>query len=165
MSIAAARTLTRRLVEAVGEPLPQPTAGLTHLFPTPEAIAAAGPEVVAGPRSRGRTLVALAEGVATGAVVLDRGAPRDDVAAALLAVPGIGPWTAGYVAMRALGDPDVVLESDVGLHSALGLRGPQAAAALRARRTAWQPWGSYACLHLWQRVLDTRWPDHAKEQS
>jgi len=91
--------------------------------------------------------------------VLDRGAPRQDVTAALLALPGIGPWTAGYVAMRALGDPDVVLETDVGLHAALGLHGPAAVAVLRQRRAGWQPWGSYACLHLWQRVLDARWPD------
>jgi AraC family transcriptional regulator of adaptative response / DNA-3-methyladenine glycosylase II len=159
VTLAAARRLTARLVEVAGDPLPQPDGGLTHLFPTPQAVAAAGPDVVPGPRSRGRSLVALAEAVADGRVVLDRGAPREDVTAALLALPGIGPWTAGYVAMRALGDPDVVLETDVGLHAALGLRGPAAVTSLRLRRGSWQPWGSYACLHLWQRVLDTRWPD------
>lgn len=159
VTLAAARRLTARLVQVAGDPLPQPDGGLTHLFPTPQAVAAAGPDVVPGPRSRGRSLVSLAEAVADGRVVLDRGAPREDVTAALLALPGIGPWTAGYIAMRALGDPDVVLETDVGLHAALGLRGPAAVASLRLRRASWQPWGSYACLHLWQRVLDTRWPD------
>ncbi len=97
-------------------------------------------------------------------MTLDRSAPRDDVRAALLAVPGIGPWTAGYVAMRALGDPDVVLDTDVGLHAALGLRGASASAALRTRSAGWQPWGSYACMHLWHRVLDARWPDETKER-
>jgi len=159
VSLAAARTLTARLVAAVGDPVPVPSGALTHLFPTPEAVAAAGPEVVAGPRARGRTLVALASAVASGSVVLDRGAPRADVLTALLAVQGIGPWTAGYITMRALGDPDVVLESDVGLHAALGLRGPDAVACLRRRRAAWHPWGSYAGMYLWQRVLDHRWPD------
>jgi AraC family transcriptional regulator of adaptative response / DNA-3-methyladenine glycosylase II len=165
VSLAAARTLTARLVGAVGEPVPTPSGALTHLFPTAEAVAEAGPGVVAGPRSRGRTLVALAEAVASGRVVLDRGAPRADVLAALLAVPGIGPWTAGYVAMRGLGDPDVVLDTDVGLHAALGLRGAEAVAALRHRRSGWQPWGSYACLYLWHRVLDARWPDLSTDQA
>ena len=164
VSLAAARTLTARLVQAVGEQLPVSSGGLTSLFPTAEAVAEAGPGVVTGPRSRGRTLVALAEAVVSGSVVLDRGAPRADVLAALLAVPGIGPWTAGYVAMRGLGDPDVVLETDVGLHAALGLRGADAVAALRHRRVRWQPWGSYACLYLWHRVLDARWPDRPAAQ-
>ncbi len=165
VSLLAARTITARVVDAVGDPLPTPSGGLTHVFPTPDAVAAAGPEVVTGPASRGRTLVALAEAVADGTVVLDRSAPRDDVRAALLALPGVGPWTAGYVAMRALGDPDVVLDTDVGLHAALDLRGRTAAAALRERARGWQPWGSYACVHLWHRVLDARWPDETKERS
>ena len=164
VSLPAARTLTARLVAAIGDPLPVPSGSLTHVFPTPEQVAAAGPDVVAGPASRGRSLVALAEAVATGQVTLDRSAPRDDVRAALLAVPGIGPWTAGYVAMRALGDPDVVLDTDVGLHAALGLRGASASAALRTRSAGWRPWGSYACMHLWHRVLDARWPDETKER-
>jgi len=164
VSLAAARTLTARLVAAVGDPLPSPSGSLTHVFPTPDAVAAAGPEVIAGPASRGRALVALAEAVAGGAVTLDRSAPRDEVRAALLAVPGIGPWTAGYVAMRALGDPDVVLDTDIGLHAALGMRGGSAAAALRSRSTSWQPWGSYACMYLWHRVLDARWPDETGER-
>jgi len=163
VSLASARTLTARLVAAAGQPLPSPSGGLTHLFPTPEEIVEVGADVVAGPAARGRSLVALATAVAAGSVVLDRSAPRQDVRTALLAVPGVGPWTAGYIAMRALGDPDVVLDTDVGLHAALGLRGQQAGATLRARRASWQPWGSYACLHLWQRVLDARWPDRTEE--
>lgn len=159
VSLASARSLTGRLVAAVGDRLPAADGGLTHLFPTAEQLAAAGPDVVAGPRSRGRAVLAVAEAVAAGSVVLDRGAPREDAVAALLALPGIGPWTAGYVAMRALGDPDVVLETDVGLHAALGRTGRAAVTALRAARTGWRPFGSYASLYLWQRVLDARWPD------
>jgi AraC family transcriptional regulator of adaptative response / DNA-3-methyladenine glycosylase II len=162
VSLASARSLTARLIRDHGEPLPAgPDGELTHLFPTPDALAAADPDRLAGPKTRGRTLVSLAAAVATGAVVLDRGGDRAEVTASLLALPGIGPWTAGYVAMRALGDPDVVLDGDVGLHAALSLRGPTARTALRSRAARWRPWGSYACLYLWHRVLDARWPDSA----
>ncbi len=159
VSLASARALTARLVHELGEPLPAPEGELTHLFPTAERIAAAGPDRITGSRARARTVVALAEAVADGTVVLDRSADRAAVEAALTALPGVGPWTAGYVAMRALGDPDVVLLGDVGLHAALSLRGPGARQALSERAPDWRPWGSYACLHLWHRVLDARWPD------
>jgi len=159
VSLASARAATTRLVRELGEPLLGADGGLTHLFPTAEQIAGGGPDRLAGPRSRARTLVALAEAVAGGTVVLDRGADRAEVVDALTAMPGIGPWTAGYIAMRGLGDPDVVLDGDVGLHAALGLRGGAGREALRQRAADWRPWGSYACLHLWHRVLDERWPD------
>ncbi len=159
VSMASARSLTARLVRELGQPLPDADGGLTHLFPTAEAVAEAGPDRLAGPRTRARSLVALADGVASGRVLLDRSGDRSEVQASLLALPGIGPWTAGYVAMRALGDPDVVLDGDVGLHAALGLRGPTARTTLRVRAQQWRPWGSYASLHLWHRVLDARWPD------
>ena len=158
VSLASARALTARLVRELGEPLPAPDGGLTHRFPTAEAIAQAGPGRLAGPRSRARTLVALAEAVATGRLLLDRSTDRYEVRSSLLGLPGIGPWTAGYVAMRALGDPDVLLDGDVGLHAAMDLRGPTARAALRARARLWRPWTSYAAVHLWHRVLDARWP-------
>ncbi len=159
VSLASARTATERLVEELGAPLVFPWGSVTRLFPTAEAIATAGPDRIRGPRTRARTLVTLAERTLSGAAVLDGSADRTDVAAALVAVPGIGPWTAGYIAMRGLGDPDVVLDGDVGLHSALGLRGRTGRDELRRRAPGWRPWGSYACLHLWQRVLDQRWPD------
>ncbi len=159
VSMASARALTARLVRELGDPLPSSDGDLTHLFPTAGQIAAAGPDRIAGPRARARTLVALAEAAAAGTVALDRSADRADVEAALIALPGIGPWTAGYIAMRALADPDVVLVGDVGLHAALDLRGPAAREALGRRASGWRPWGSYAALHLWHRVLDQRWPD------
>lgn len=162
VSMASARALTARLVHELGDPLPTPDGDLTHLFPTAGQIAAAGPDRMAGPRARARTLVALAEVVEAGSVVLDRSADRAEVLAALTALPGIGPWTAGYVAMRALADPDVVLLGDVGLHAALGRRGPDARQALGRRASGWRPWGSYASLLLWQRVLDQRWPDQSR---
>ncbi len=93
--------------------------GLTHLFPTPPTLAALDPESLPMPRARGRALVGLARRSPTGDVALDRGADRDDVRAALLALPGIGPWTADYVAMRALGHPDVFLPTDIGVRNAL----------------------------------------------
>jgi AraC family transcriptional regulator of adaptative response / DNA-3-methyladenine glycosylase II len=84
--------------------------------------------------------------------VLDRGAGRDDTRRALLAIPGIGPWTADYIALRALGDPDVFLASDVGTRDALAGLGQDPAADL-AR--AWRPWRSYAQVHLWRTLTPT----------
>jgi AraC family transcriptional regulator of adaptative response / DNA-3-methyladenine glycosylase II len=101
------------------------------------------------PRARGRALIALCAALAAGEIALDRGPDRDDVRRALLAVPGIGPWTADYIALRALGHPDVFLPTDIGIRDALaGLgRDPSTAAALAA---GWTPWRSYAQLYLWQ---------------
>ena len=91
----------------------------------------------------------LCAALADGTIALDRGADRDDVRRALLALPGIGPWTADYIALRALGHPDVFLPTDVGIRDALtGLGEDPARAADLAER--WRPWRSYAQLHLWQ---------------
>jgi AraC family transcriptional regulator of adaptative response / DNA-3-methyladenine glycosylase II len=142
VTLAAARTLAACLVEVAGERLPDALegSGLTHLWPTPEAIADA--PMSGMPRSRSRAVTRLVAALASGDVVLDRGADRADVRRALLAVPGIGPWTAGYVALRALGDPDVFLPTDAGVKAAL-------AALPAADPDAWRPWRSYALLHLW----------------
>ena len=118
VSVAAARTLAGRLVVAHGAPLEQPADGLTHLFPDAESLAGIDPGTVAVPRARGRALVALCGALADGSVALHRGADRADVRAALLALPGIGPWTADYVAMRALGHPDAFLPTDTGTRDA-----------------------------------------------
>ncbi|WP_460834937.1 AlkA N-terminal domain-containing protein [Nocardioides hungaricus] len=149
VSVAGARTVAARLVAEHGRPLAQPVEGLTHLFPDVATFAALRPEDLPMPRSRGRALIALSSALAAGDLALDRGPDRDDVRRALLAVPGIGPWTADYVALRALGHPDVFLPTDVGIRDALaGLgRDPSAAAALAE---GWAPWRSYAQLHLWQ---------------
>ena len=96
---------------------------VTHVFPTPDAVAALDPETLPMPRSRGRTIVELAGRVARGELDLDHGADRAGVAAGLLDVPGIGPWTAGYVLMRGLGDPDVFLPTDLGVRAGLAAVG------------------------------------------
>ena len=102
------------------------------------------------PRARGAALVDACAKVADGSLVLDAGSDRAEAVAALQAVRGIGPWTAGYVAMRALGDPDVFLPSDLGVRHALAALGadftPRSAAVLAE---AWRPWRSYALHHLW----------------
>ncbi len=143
VTVAAARTLATRLVAAVGERLPDAlcTDGLTHLWPTPAAIATA--PMAGMPVARSRAVTTLARALADGDLVLDRGADRSDVRRALLALPGIGPWTAGYVALRALGDPDVFLPTDAGVKAGL------ASAPGPVDAGAWRPWRSYALLHLW----------------
>ena len=155
VSVAGARTVTGRIVAAHGAPLPEPVGGLTHLFPTVVQLAGADPESMPMPRARGRALVGLAAALAKGEVDLSGGADRDDVRAGLLALPGIGPWTAGYVAMRALGHPDVFLPTDLGVRAALRNLGhpPEGAGTLTE---SWRPWRSYALLHLWHTldVLD-----------
>jgi len=147
VSVAGARTVLGRLVAAHGLPFDTGVEGLTHVFPTAEVIAGVDPEALPMPRARGRALNAVAAAIGSGALTLDRGADRDDVHAALLALPGIGPWTAGYIALRALGHPDVFLPSDVGLVRALSRLG--APSDLTTLEAAWRPWRSYASLYLW----------------
>ncbi len=154
VTVAAARTAAARLTAQYGEPLAEPHDGLTHVFPTAERVAALDPETLPMPRSRGRALVALCRALADGALSLDRGADRDDVRRALLAIPGVGPWTADYIALRALGHPDVFLPTDIGIRDALLRLGrdPAEAAGLAE---SWRPWRSYAQLHLWQTLSQT----------
>jgi AraC family transcriptional regulator of adaptative response / DNA-3-methyladenine glycosylase II len=141
VSVPAARTLAARLTAAYGEPLRTRVRGVTHRFPAPAALAALDPETLPMPRARGRALVALAAALADG---LD---PRDRDG--LLFLPGIGPWTADYVAMRC-GDHDVLLETDLGVLRALRSLGePDDPDWLRKRGRKWQPHRSYALMHLW----------------
>lgn len=150
VSVAGARTLASRLVAAHGEPLANPVGAVTHAFPAPATLAGLSPQDFAMPRSRGAALIEACAQVADGRIVLDAGSDRDATTAALQALRGIGPWTAGYVAMRALGDPDVFLPTDIGVRNALHALGadgsPKAAAALAEQ---WRPWRSYALHHLW----------------
>ncbi|QZY28186.1 DNA-3-methyladenine glycosylase 2 family protein [Nocardioides coralli] len=148
VSVAGARTVTGRIVRAHGRPLDTPVGGLTHSFPDAATLAEVDPETLPMPRQRGRALVGLATALAEGRIVLDRGADRLDVRRQLLEVPGIGPWTADYVAMRALGHPDVFLPTDLGIRAALTGLGQDPADAERLAQS-WTPWRSYALLHLW----------------
>ena len=152
VSVAAARTLCARLVAAYGKPLPVPSGTLTHCFPDVATLAGADPAMLARdvlhvPRSRASTLVSLATALAAGDVVLHPGADRDRETARLLALPGIGPWTAGYVRMRALSDPDAFLATDAGVIRALKQLGHPGVCA--EGPGSWRPWRSYAVHHLW----------------
>ncbi len=150
VSVRGARTLAGRLVAAHGEPLERPLGEVTHVFPAAAALADSDPEQLAMPRARRRALLALAGALASGELVIDAGADRADARRRLLALPGIGPWTAEYVAMRALRDPDAFLPGDLGVRHALERLGhdgrPAAATALAER---WRPYRAYAVQHLW----------------
>ncbi len=161
VSVVAARRLGARLVASYGKPLSRPDGSLTHCFPTAETLAAADPATLPMPRSRALALTGLAAALASGELSLDPGAERDRAEAALLALPGIGPWTASYIRMRALSDPDAFLPTDVGVLDALTglgalpLAGTGAGGRARAAKAAealaesWRPWRSYAVHHLW----------------
>jgi AraC family transcriptional regulator, regulatory protein of adaptative response / DNA-3-methyladenine glycosylase II len=158
VSTAAARTCAARLAEDRGEAVEDPAGGLRRLFPSAEALLGAE---VALPASRRRSLAALVEALADGRLDLGPGCDRAEALAALGRLPGIGPWTAGVVAMRALGDPDAFLPGDLGVRrgaAALGL--PATPAALIARSARWRPWRAYAVQHLWATTDHpiNRWP-------
>jgi AraC family transcriptional regulator, regulatory protein of adaptative response / DNA-3-methyladenine glycosylase II len=150
VSVPAARTVLGRLVERYGEPLPEPSGPITHRFPTPAALAEADPAELPFPRKRGEALRSLALLVQTDEVHFDAGADAQAALTRLLDIPGVGPWTASYVAMRALGDPDAFLAGDVGIRHALEAMGRRADGVEVAE--AWRPWRSYAVMHLWASV-------------
>ena len=156
ISVTGARTVAGRMVAEHGVPVDSPVAGLTHLFPTPAALAAADPATFPMPRARGRALGALATALAGGEVSLDRGPDRAEVRRVLLALPGIGPWTADYVAMRALADPDVFLPTDLAVRRVLAERGFDRS-EIEGVSERWRPWRSYALMHLWRPLM----PRHA----
>lgn len=150
ISTAAARTHAGRLVRAYGDPVDDPAGGLTHLFPSPAALAAHDPAELAMPQSRRNTLAALLSALQNGHLDLDVGSDWQHARARLEALPGFGPWTIETIAMRALGDPDAFLPTDLGVRYAardLGL--PGTPAALTRHAAAWQPWRAYATQYLW----------------
>ncbi|HEX2669152.1 MAG TPA: AlkA N-terminal domain-containing protein [Gammaproteobacteria bacterium] len=148
VSVAAARTFATRIVAAHGVPLAAPAGGLTHLFPTPAALAGTDLAGIGLTRARAATLTALATAVRDGAVAFD--ATGEEVRAALRAIPGIGNWTAEYIAMRALSDPDAFPAEDLVLRRVAGGSKPLTAKGLLERSEAWRPWRAYAVLHLWR---------------
>ncbi|WP_275040920.1 AlkA N-terminal domain-containing protein [Nocardiopsis halotolerans] len=159
VSVRAARTLAGRLVERFGDPLKPgleaPDGGLTHVFPAPDVLADADPAGFSIPAARGRALTELSGAIASGRIDLGPGCDRDEAERRLVELRGIGPWTAGYVRMRGLGDPDVFLHGDLGVRLALEASGRNAAPAIAARDArAWSPWRSYASHLLWASLAD-----------
>jgi AraC family transcriptional regulator of adaptative response / DNA-3-methyladenine glycosylase II len=156
VSVAAARTLAGRLVARYGERV-SAEGSIAHLFPTPERLAEADLGGIGLTSARVATLGALARAVAEGRIRFDAGIPFEASRAALLEIRGIGPWTAEYVALRALGDPDAFPASDLGLRQALAEGGrPLSATELARRAEAWRPWRGYAAFALWSSLSASR---------
>jgi AraC family transcriptional regulator of adaptative response / DNA-3-methyladenine glycosylase II len=150
VSVSGARTLTARLVKALGEPLDQPHGTLTHFFPTPLTIAQADLNGLGQTRSRIIALQALAQAVIEENLTLDRTVDREQTITRLLQIPGIGPWTTSYVAMRALGDPDAFPATDLGLRRAFEQLGQSAdSSSIETHAESWRPWRAYGAHHLW----------------
>ncbi|HEY9388365.1 MAG TPA: AlkA N-terminal domain-containing protein [Mycobacteriales bacterium] len=164
ITVAGARTLAGRLTTALGERSPISHPVISHLFPTADRVAGATDQDLTGlglTRARAATLRALAEVVAAGDLVLDRGADREDTVRRLRELPGVGPWTATYVAMRALGDPDAMPATDLVLRrTSARLGGPGDGRALEQRAARWRPWRAYAAMHLWAAAADN--PDNRR---
>ncbi len=152
ISVVAATRLAGKLVARFGTPLADiGIAGLTHVFPSPAIIAAADLTVLGMPTSRARALSALAAAVLADPELFALGQPLESAIARLKAVKGIGDWTAHYIAMRALRQPDAFPTADIGLMRALADRDGRrpTPAELLSRAEAWRPWRAYAALHLW----------------
>ncbi|WP_046472339.1 DNA-3-methyladenine glycosylase 2 family protein [Allosalinactinospora lopnorensis] len=152
VSVAAARTIAGRLVQRYGKPLTTPQGGLTHVFPGPETLAEADLEQLPVPAARARALRMLMGAIASGDIDLGPGADRDECESRLLSLPGIGPWTAGYIRMRALGDPDTFLRGDGGIQRALRRSGHTG--SMDGITRSWRPWRSYATHYLWATLTD-----------
>jgi AraC family transcriptional regulator of adaptative response / DNA-3-methyladenine glycosylase II len=146
VSVKGASTLAGRLVQTFGAPLLS-VAPLTHLFPSAEVLAEADVAVIGLPRKRAESIRALARAVIDGRVVFSSVKNVDALQARLCELPGIGDWTAQYIAMRALGEPDAFPASDLGLLRSLSLD-DECEVARRAE--AWRPWRAYAAMYLWQ---------------
>ena len=150
VSVAGARTLIGRLAKSLGEPLAIPDGSLTHTFPSPEIVAEAEMNGLGLTQRRIVALQALAQSVAREEIVLDASADRQETVTRLQALPGVGPWTADYIAMRALNDPDAFPVSDLGLRRAFEKHGLAAdVKSIASRAEAWRPWRAYATQHLW----------------
>ncbi|MFV3306748.1 DNA-3-methyladenine glycosylase family protein [Pseudomonas sp. NY15181] len=151
VTVKAAVTIVGRLVQRLGEPLPDETEGQpSRLFPTPQALADADLAGIGMPGKRVETLQRFAAACASGTLALHVDDGADDLVKRLCALPGIGPWTAEYVALRAFGDPDAFPTADLGL-----LKSPVwgadgiTARDLQRRAEAWRPWRAYAAVYLW----------------
>jgi len=155
VSVAAARTAQTRLVAALGAPVAEEILPGGLLFPDAATIAARGREVLRGPTARVETILRVAAALADGSLVVDAGQSLDELRSGLLAVKGIGPWTADYVALRVRHHPDVFLHSDLAVRNGaqeLGLPGAARELSLRSEQVA--PWRSYLTMHCWRPIVD-----------
>jgi AraC family transcriptional regulator, regulatory protein of adaptative response / DNA-3-methyladenine glycosylase II len=151
VSLAAARTVLGRLAEAYGRALPH---GRERLFPSAERLAALDPDALPLPAQRARALVGVCSATADGRLDLRPGADPAEARAVLLTMPGVGDWTASYIAMRALGDPDAFPPTDLGVRRALAALGqPTDRRSVEALGEHWRPWRAYATLHLWASAI------------
>jgi len=150
VSVAGARTTAARLAAAYGHRLPQPDGGVTHLWPRPADLADAELAELRMPAARRDTVRTLSRALANGDISLDAGASWDDVFEHLVALKGIGPWTASYIVMRCLRNPDAFMASDLGvLRGARKLGLPETPRALEQVAERWRPWRAYALQYLW----------------
>ncbi len=157
VSVASARTTLARLTASVGRPLgfdrnsPGFDPLLTHLFPAAADLAALEPARIPGPRRRADSILGANRAIASGELVIDAGRRTNELSAELMALPGIGPWTAQYVCMRVLGDPDVLMTGDLVLGQGAARLGlPSDPVALSQHAQRWSPFRSYGGLHLWR---------------
>ncbi len=151
ITVVAAIRLAGKLVAQYGQALPTPHAGITHLFPTPQVLAAADLATLGMPKARGRTLSGVAQALLDDPQLFQPKVSLKDGVARLVALPGIGEWTAQYIAMRQLREADAFATGDIGLINALAALegGPVSARQLLARAEAWRPLRAYAAQHLW----------------
>jgi AraC family transcriptional regulator of adaptative response / DNA-3-methyladenine glycosylase II len=150
VSVAGAGTTLGRIVARLGEAFAPPAGSVTHLFPTPAAMASASCADLGVPGRRAEALRTVARLVDTGALDLTERSDPEVTRARLASIPGVGPWTVGYIAMRALRDRDAFPTGDLGVRrgaAALGLGHDDGSIAARAER--WRPWRAYAAMHLW----------------
>jgi AraC family transcriptional regulator of adaptative response / DNA-3-methyladenine glycosylase II len=150
ITVKGATTLAGRIAKGFGEPVSGHEV-LTHLFPTPQKLTDAKLTSVGLTAQRAETIRALARAVCDGSISFERVADSGALIAQLRSIPGIGPWTAQYVAMRALGDPDALPTGDIGLLRALGV---ETSSELEQRAEKWRPWRSYASMYLWNVAPD-----------
>jgi AraC family transcriptional regulator of adaptative response / DNA-3-methyladenine glycosylase II len=156
----AARTVTARLAQRFGQALPAPPApGLEHLFPTPDALADADLATIGLTRARADTVRTVARALLDGRVDFRPERTLEEFGARWVALPGIGPWTAHYIALRALGHPDAFPAEDLVLQRAAPNDGSRLTAkALTAQAEAWRPWRAYAVIHLWHDSMNVPKP-------
>jgi AraC family transcriptional regulator of adaptative response / DNA-3-methyladenine glycosylase II len=164
ITVAAARTLSIRLVQTLGQPMATPFPALTHLFPSAGQLAVASPDTfgtLGVVKQRQAAILALAHAVASHSISLRPGGDVAQTMMALQQLPGIGPWTASYIAMRALRWPDAFPAGDVALQTALGVRQAKSPAQEAERMAqAWRPWRSYAVVRAWHSLSNPKAMDH-----